>query len=198
MCRFTSLLGLLCACSPTPVTEPDKWGGDWGDPHNPDCVESDLVVERPFSGPGWDSESGLTADTQATYVAHATAAQMTDAPAFMAMAEQVDTQLMSSKGLIGFSWGYSRQCSRLRTVGLWTNADVIDQFAYTGSHMDAVEEFENVAADGSTGHWEMAAEDIPPTLELGLCQCLTACQMVFSAAECDLVCGDLGTQDCGT
>ncbi len=134
-----------------------------------DCAEDDFTVIREFAGPAWDPEDGLLEEPRSTYAAHATFAKMRPEKReqFLAHVDEVVAQMEESGGLIGFSYGVSDTCDTIRTVGVWTDEDAIREFAYSGSHMLAIAEFGMLASRGATSRWELAGDQLPPSIEDG-------------------------------
>ncbi len=134
-----------------------------------DCVEDDFTVIREFAGPAWDPDDGLLEEPRSSYTAHVTYAKMRPEKRdeFLARVDEVVAQMEESGGLIGFSYGVSDACDAVRTVGVWEDEESIRAFAYSGSHMLAIAEFGMLASRGATSRWEIAGDELPPTIEDG-------------------------------
>ncbi|MEM9490493.1 MAG: hypothetical protein AAGC55_15200 [Myxococcota bacterium] len=129
-----------------------------------DCVEDDFQTS-PFGGPGFDPDTGLIGERQATYVASTTHVLLIPEKTndFFGLAGAVVADLPNHEGFIGYALGSSDKCGTARTLTLWSSEEAMYSFATDDVHMDAVSRSQEVSASGVVTHWEISGESVPPT-----------------------------------
>lgn len=136
-----------------------------------DCVDPDLQVIQPLTGPGIDPMTGeLLEPLQATYVLHTT--QILVKPErldeFLQLSGGVVEQLLQTEGLVGFSLAQDPNCGFARTMGVWESEQAMFAFVGSGAHAQAMTQTTEVSITGRTTAWTATAAELPLTWEMAL------------------------------
>jgi quinol monooxygenase YgiN len=136
-----------------------------------DCVESDLQVIQPLSGPGIDPMTGtLVPPMQDTYVLHTT--QILVKPDkledFLGLNVPIFEQLGQTEGLVGFAIAMEPNCGFSRTMGVWESEAAMYGFVTSGAHLQAMAQTTEVSITGRTTSWTVSVDEMPLTWDMAI------------------------------
>lgn len=135
------------------------------------CGPHDGWLLEPLSGPAFDNGVATEAlPEQDTYVVSTTYLKVQDdqQELFQQHMDAINASLADEPvGLLGRSLGSKLGTTEVRTLSVWTSEQAIYDWAFTGAHMEAVSAASDigVADVGKVLHWEVTADELPPTWE---------------------------------
>ncbi len=130
-----------------------------------DCVDPMITEARPLVGPGYDPAMGGLVDPQETYIVSAT--QILVRPEkqqeFFEVASAVAAELDQSEGMVAYSLAIEPTCGFSRTISVYRSQEAMIGFVASEAHSMAMERSNELGITGKVTHWEMSADEFPPT-----------------------------------
>jgi quinol monooxygenase YgiN len=132
-----------------------------------DCVDPMITEARPLVGPGYDPAMGGLVDPQETYIVSAT--QILVRPEkqqeFFEVASQVSAELDQSEGMVAYALAIEPTCGFSRTISVYRSQESMIGFVASEAHSMAMQRSNELGITGKVTHWEMSADEFPPTWE---------------------------------
>lgn len=130
-----------------------------------DCEDANLTEARPLVGPGYDPAMGGLVDPQETYIVSAT--QILVRPEkqqqFFEVASAVSAELDQSEGMVAYALAIEPTCGFSRTISVYRSEEAMIAFVASEAHSMAIEQSAELGITGKVTHWEMPADEFPPT-----------------------------------
>jgi len=132
-----------------------------------DCEDPMITEARPLVGPGYDPAMGGLVDPQETYIVSAT--QILVRPEkqqeFFEVASAVSAELDQTDGMVAYALAIEPTCGFSRTISVYRSQEAMIGFVASEAHSIAIQQSGELGITGKVTHWEMSADEFPPTWE---------------------------------
>lgn len=125
---------------------------------------SGCAIARPFEGPGYDDDRGVTADgagdTVTVVLTHAVVYPDRRGP-FDDYTRKVAASIERSPGLVGFSMRREILGDEAWTMSIWTSPEAVEAFVRSDLHLDAMEAASDAIRRTRFRQFELPASAVP-------------------------------------